>query len=111
MHCMEATHDTIPEAERRCAAAHLPPVVYLPVARMDGPDGPQVELRILDDDRTALLVYTALDRLHRGCGDHQRWILTPMEALDRWCRLEGPDEILVDVVLPEHLKHRLEDLL
>ena len=62
---------TIPEAERRSAAEHLPPVVYLPVAREDGPDGPLVELRCLDDGRTGLLVYTALDRLYRACGDYQ----------------------------------------
>ncbi|WP_460525543.1 SAV_915 family protein [Flindersiella endophytica] len=33
------------------------------------------------DGRTALLVYSALDRLVTNCGEHQPWVVLPATAL------------------------------
>ncbi len=52
----------------------VPPVVYLPV-REHPEGGSYPEVRPLTDGRTALLAYTALDRLADACGAGQPWVL------------------------------------
>ncbi|TGN31351.1 SAV_915 family protein [Aeromicrobium chenweiae] len=50
----------------------VPPVLYVPGGRGVGRRHGVVGLR---DGRTALLAYTALDRLVDCCGDRQPWVL------------------------------------
>ncbi|KQT94120.1 hypothetical protein ASG49_04205 [Marmoricola sp. Leaf446] len=83
----------------------IPPVVYLPCrAPIPGAD-PTVEMRRLEDGRVALLLYTALDRLARCCGDDQPWALYRTEDLDALQRDTPFDVVMVDQELPAHLRH------
>lgn len=91
----------ISDEERDVAAQHIPPVVYVPAHRVSGPQGPTLELRQLDDGGVALLAYTALDRLARGLGPHQPWVLIPLENLEDIQQRQPFDEIHFDVSLPE----------
>ncbi len=101
----------VTDAERQAALMYLPPVFYVPTARLNGPDGPEIELRHVDDNEIALMVYTARDRLHRCCGDFQRWAMVPAENLKELHRRLPFDKILTDVEIPEELRYDLEDLL
>ncbi len=93
----------ITDQERNAAAQHVPPVVYVPAHRVSGPAGPTLELRELDSGGVALLVYTALDRLARGLGPHQPWVLLPLEKLDDIRQIQPFDAIHFDVSLPEDM--------
>ena len=93
----------ITDAERDIAAQHIPPVVYIPAHRVSGPDGPTLELRELEGGGVALLVYTALDRLARGLGPHQPWVLVPLENLEDIRQKQPFDAIHFDVSLPENM--------
>lgn len=83
----------------------IPPVVYLPCrAPIPGAD-PTVEMRRLEDGRVALLLYTALDRLARCCGEHQAWALYRTEDLDALRRDTPFDVVMIDQELPDDLRH------
>lgn len=84
-----------------------PPVVYVPCAReVTDVDDLEVEYRTTRDGRAALLVYSALDRLHTCCGNAQPWFLMPTMKLDALYAVRPFDTVLLDVVLPAEL-HRL----
>ncbi|WP_197687538.1 SAV_915 family protein [Mycobacterium sp. MS1601] len=52
----------------------FPPVVYLPCAeKVDDPHAARVDMRRVQDGRTALLAYSNLDQLRHCCGEHQAW--------------------------------------
>ena len=59
----------------------MPPVAYVPCA-VDENDERHAVLRYTNDGRIALLVYTALDRLHRCAGDVP-WALMDWAGLER----------------------------
>lgn len=89
----------------------VPPVVYVPVC--PGGQGEQeatFELRKLPDGRTALLAYTALDRLVDGCGEHQPWVLVPAADVAAQQSSLGYDVALLDAQLPAELRHGPEAL-
>lgn len=55
------------------------------------------------DGKMALFAYSALDRLHEGCGQGHPWLLVPVEGLDPLQRSQGFDLILLDIFIPtEH---------
>lgn len=84
----------------------VPPVVYVPVDPAgQGDDEAIFELRKLRDGRTALLAYTALDRLVDGCGEHQPWVLVPADAVAAQQASLGYDVALLDADLPAELRH------
>lgn len=95
--------------ERRVASMFVPPVVYMPVAKVSGNRGPEVEFRVLADGSTGLLVYTALDRLARCCGRFQKWILYPLDKVDDLHKQFEFDRILFDVNIPESDRHQVGD--
>ena len=95
----------------------VPPAVYLPCAAMPAagvagwgladPDAEvTVEFRRTNDGRTALLAYTALDRLVDCCGPYQPWILMPTAKLDEIDRYQRYDLILLDMDVPVEFRRQ-----
>ena len=84
----------------------VPPVLYLPVRPGSPAGAPEIEMRVLEDGRTALLAYTALDRLGRCCGPHQSWVLYRTEELAALDATSPYDVVLLDQLLPEELWHQ-----
>lgn len=80
---------------------HYPPVVYVPIAHeVADPTDAQLEYRRTDDGRTALLAYSALDRLYAGMGAEQPWIVMPTAQLEAVWEADRFDTVLLDVVVP-----------
>lgn len=85
--------------------ADYPPILYVPCARhVSDPDDLEVDYRTTADGREALLVYSALDRLHRCAGPAQPWFLMPTVKLQELYAVRPFDLVLLDVVVPE--EHR-----
>ncbi|MFV0286214.1 MAG: SAV_915 family protein [Demequina sp.] len=85
----------------------LPPVVYVPcVAEVAMAADAQLEYRRTKDGRSALLAYSALDRLRRGMGDTQPWAVMPTTTLEKVWEADGFDVVLLDIEVPE--EHRRE---
>ena len=80
----------------------MPPVVYVPCA-VDENDERHAVLRYTNDGRIALLVYTALDRLHRCAGDVP-WALMDWAGLERIQEEESFDMIIQDIYIPEDIR-------
>jgi hypothetical protein len=59
----------------------LPPVVYAPTIDMDG--ATRIRMHEMRDGRTALFVYSAIDRLQAQYGDDARWVLLSVDDLQR----------------------------
>ena len=86
---------------------NLPPALYLPTGPVDPEaEGASIELRRTPDGRTALVAFTALDRLIDCCGDHQPWVLVNTEHLGLVHSANPYDVIVLDSPLPEDLRHR-----
>lgn len=85
-----------------------PPVLYVPCARsVTDPDDIEVEYHPTRDGHEALLVYSALDRLHASRGPGQPWFLMPTVKLQALYAVRPFDLVLLDVVLPDDLKRPL----
>jgi len=83
----------------------LPPVVYVPcVEQVSDPADVRIEYKIMQDGRKALLVYSALDRLHAGAGAAQPWFVALTANLQALYDVEPFDLLLLDVLVPE--EHR-----
>lgn len=82
----------------------FPPVLYLPLAAaVDNEAAAQIVMRRTRDGRTAVLGYTALDRLRHCCGADQPWILMSVQDLDALHAREPYDLLFLDVAIPpEH---------
>ncbi|MGL5864852.1 MAG: SAV_915 family protein [Dermatophilaceae bacterium] len=105
-HSFASPHDgeSFDEFQARYRAS-IPPVLYVPLVA-PAADGAavQVEMRTTADQRVALLVYTALDRLMHCCGPHQPFAVLPTTSLDT-VRASSPfDVVYVDLVIPEELR-------
>lgn len=59
----------------------LPPVVYAPTIDLDG--ATRIRMHEMRDGRTALFVYSAIDRLQGEYGDDAGWVLLGVEDLQR----------------------------
>lgn len=59
----------------------LPPVVYAPTIQLDG--ATRVRMHEMRDGRTALFVYSAIDRLQDQYGDDAAWVLLGVDDLER----------------------------
>jgi hypothetical protein len=80
----------------------FPPVVYVPcVESVATPDKATVRLRTTRDGRSALLVYSALDRLHTCVGADEPWLVMPTERLVTVREIVPFDLVLLDVVDPQ----------
>jgi hypothetical protein len=59
----------------------LPPVVYAPTIELDG--ATRVRMHEMRDGRTALFVYSAIDRLQGQYGDDAAWVLLSVGDLEK----------------------------
>lgn len=59
----------------------LPPVVYAPTIDLDG--STRIRMHEMRDGRTALFVYSAIDRLQEQYGDDASWVLLSVNDLQR----------------------------
>jgi hypothetical protein len=85
----------------------FPPVVYLPCAEeVVDPAAARVDMRETRDGRTALLAYSALDRLRQCCGDSQPWILMPTVGLAKLQAAQPYQLLLLDVAIPIEKRRR-----
>ncbi|MGN5239684.1 MULTISPECIES: SAV_915 family protein [unclassified Rhodococcus (in: high G+C Gram-positive bacteria)] len=88
----------------------VPPYLYLPCAQaVSDPADAVVDLRNLSDGRTALLAYTALDRLLTCCGDAQPWLVVPAHLLPRLRQSYRWDVLLLDIEIPVHERRSAHD--
>lgn len=79
-----------------------PPILYIPAMNeVTDPADLEVEYRVTRDGRTSLLVYSALDRLHRCRGKEQPWFILPTSELQKLYDVRPFDLVLLDVVVPE----------
>ncbi|WKG05095.1 SAV_915 family protein [Mycolicibacterium sp. HK-90] len=93
---------TAKQNEPKAIPSDFPPVVYLPCAEaVDDPKAARIDMRQTRDGRTALLAYSALDRLHFCCGDDQAWIVMPTAGLSQLQSAHPFELLLLDVVIPE----------
>ncbi len=91
-------------ADQRAALASFPPVVYAPTTTVPGEDGTAVlEMLQLADGRTALFVYSAIDRLHAWWGEGAPWVLLSVEHLQR-----AHDAVPFDLLLLDRRPQRPE---
>ncbi len=82
-----------------------PPILYVPCLRhVQSADDLEVEYRTTRDGRSALLVYSALDRLHRGMGADQPWFVLPTAELQTLYDVEPFDLVLLDVLVPDEAR-------
>lgn len=90
------------DSEAGAATQEFPPFVYLPCSEnVSKPENAVLELRRTRDGRTALLVYSALDRLKYCCGAEQPWMVMPTEVLNALHQTQPFDLLLLDVIIPE----------
>ncbi|WP_254900506.1 SAV_915 family protein [Rhodococcus sp. 1168] len=83
--------------------ADFPPVLYVPcVQQTHDATEASVRMRTTRDGRSAVLVYSALDRLHTCVGTDVPWMVLPTERLAEVRDAAPFDLVLLDVVVPEH---------
>jgi hypothetical protein len=75
----------------------FPPVVYAPITELpDDPGTPRLKMHTMADGRTAVFVYSALDRLVDLYGADAPWMLLGVEALQRAYDQAPYDLVLLD---------------
>lgn len=80
----------------------LPPFLYVPcTATVARAEDAQLEYRRTKDGRTALLAYSALDRLQRGMGREQPWLGLPTTQLEKVWEADRFDVLLMDIEVPD----------
>ncbi|MCY7395218.1 MAG: hypothetical protein LH468_03530 [Nocardioides sp.] len=79
-----------------------PPFLYIPCVEhvTDGAHA-RAQYRTTNDGRAAVLVYSALDRLHACCGDDQPWFGLPTHELQRLYDVRPFDVVYTDVYVPQ----------
>lgn len=65
----------------------------------------KLELQRLADGQVALLTYSSLTALTEGCGLGQHYVAFPAGRLETVRQQAGADTVLIDVALPQHLRH------
>lgn len=97
---MGVDHDEV-----SATAPEFPPFVYLPCSgHVSKPEDAVLELRRTKDGRTALMVYSALDRLKYCCGTEQPWMVMPTEVLNELHKTQPFDLLLLDVIIPDEFR-------
>lgn len=86
-----------------------PPFLYIPCLEhvTDGAHA-QAQYRATKDGRTAVLVYSALDRLHACCGADQPWFALPTQELQRLYDVRPFDIVYTDVYVPEERRRPVQ---
>lgn len=84
-----------------------PPFLYVPCLEhvTDGSDA-EAQYRTTRDGRTALLVYSSLDRLRNCCGDEQPWFGLPTRDLQLLHDVRPFDVVYTDVYVPDERRAR-----
>ncbi|WP_230592870.1 MULTISPECIES: SAV_915 family protein [Nocardiaceae] len=83
--------------------AYFPPVIYFPcVQSAVTPNDATVRVRTTRDGRSALLVFSALDRLRTCVGPDEPWLVMPTERLMTVRESVLFDLVLLDVVVPQN---------
>jgi hypothetical protein len=77
--------------------ARLPPVVYVPTTPDPDPAQRRILMHLVEDGRTALYTYSALDRLHDFYLPDSSWVLCDGTALQRIHDETPYDLLFVDV--------------
>ena len=72
----------------------LPPVVYAPTIAIEG--ATRIRMHEMRDGRTALFVYSAIDRLQAQYGDDAGWVLLGVDDLQRAFEQAPYDLLLLD---------------
>lgn len=75
----------------------LPPVVYVPTTEEPDVAARRVLLHRVEDGRTALYTYSAIDRLHRWYLPDTPWLLCDVAALQRIHEQSPYDLLFLDV--------------
>ena len=87
-----------------------PPFLYIPCMEHVADGGQAAAVyRTTKDGRSALLVYSALDRLHACQGDDQPWFGLPLANLQQLHDVRPFDIVYTDVFVPEERRARLEE--
>lgn len=73
---------------------NLPPVVYAPTIDLDG--ATRIRMHEMRDGRTALFVYSAIDRLQAQYGDDASWVLLTVPDLEKAHEQVRFDLLLLD---------------
>jgi hypothetical protein len=79
----------------------LPPVVYAPTLT-DDEGNTRLRMHRMRDDRVALFVYSAIDRLQGQYGDDAPWVLLSVPDLQRAHEASPYDLLLLDRELHPH---------
>lgn len=85
--------------------AKVPPMLYLPTTGRGDGRFAEIEMRRMNDGRTALLAYTAMDRLMDLCGAAQPWVLMETARLGELEQTQPYDVIFLDMELPAEVRH------
>lgn len=72
----------------------LPPVVYAPTIELEG--ATRIRMHEMRDGRTALFVYSAIDRLQAQYGDDAGWVLLSVDDLQKAFEQVPYDLLLLD---------------
>lgn len=75
----------------------FPPVVYVPTTSEDDPAVRRVLMHRVEDGRTALYTYSAIDRLDRFYLPGSSWVLCDVAALQRVHDETPYDLLFVDI--------------
>lgn len=96
-------------ASPRFLPKDYPPFLYIPcMEHVDTGGQAAAVYRTTKDGRTALLVYSALDRLHDCQGDDQPWFGLPLASLQLLHDVRPFDIVYTDVFVPEERRARLD---
>lgn len=75
----------------------FPPVVYVPTTNEADPAVRRVVMHKVDDGRTALYAYSAMDRLHRFYLPDASWVVCDVAALQKVHDQTPYDLLFLDV--------------
>ncbi|MGY0388923.1 SAV_915 family protein [Nocardioides sp. WG-D5] len=75
--------DNESSAETSENRTEFPPLVYVPTTSEDDPATRRILMHKVEDGRTALYTYSAIDRLHRYYLPKAPWVVCDVPALQR----------------------------
>lgn len=75
----------------------MPPVVYVPTTDEDDRAARRLVMHTVEDGRTALYTYSAIDRLDRYYLEGNPWVVLDVAALQRAFEASPYDLLFVDV--------------